>query len=158
MGELLSIPEWLAVTGFVVACLLLWIGLGFILIRNAHARLAARRTNPTEAEFLAMMAQDCSPEAARFVWQKTLFYVAPRLTPHPDDLLLDDLCIDDGDVTMEWSEVWAKQQGLPESDLPDWPKDWPLTVRNFARWLDLGVHQKPFSRGEGVGDGGSHSR
>lgn len=54
-----------------------------------------RGPNPTEAGFLAMMAKDCSPEAARFMWQQTLFYVEPRLTPHPDDLLLDDLCVDD---------------------------------------------------------------
>jgi len=137
MGELLGIPKWLAVTGFVVAALVVWLALGFVMVRHAHRRVAARRPNPTEAEFLAMMAQDCSPEAARFMWEQALFYVEPRLTPHPDDLLLNDLCIDDGDVTMEWPQVWADQRGLSGSGLPDWPKDWPLTVRNFARWLDL---------------------
>jgi hypothetical protein len=137
MGELLGIPEWLAATGFVVASLAIWLAVGSVMRRRAHRRVAARRLNPTEAEFLAMMAQDCSPEAARFLWQQALFYVEPRLTPHPDDLLLDDLCIDDGDVTMDWPRDWAQQQRLSESDLPDWPKDWPLTVRNFARWLDL---------------------
>ncbi|MCZ8368759.1 MAG: hypothetical protein O9293_02130 [Porphyrobacter sp.] len=137
MGELLGIPESLAMAGFVVAGLAIWIALGFVMQRRAHGRLAARRPNPTEAEFLAMMAQDCSPEAARFLWQQALVYVEPRLTPHPDDLLLDDLCIDDGDFTLDWPQVWAERQGLSESDLSDWPKDWPLTVRNFARWLDL---------------------
>ncbi|HSF11594.1 MAG TPA: hypothetical protein VLA50_01360 [Erythrobacter sp.] len=143
MGELFGVPEWLAVTGFVVAGLVLWLGIGASVVRRAHAQVATRRRNPTEAEFLAMMAPDCSPEAARFIWEQALSYVEPRLTPHPDDLLLDDLCIDDGDVTMEWPEVWAEQQGRSESDLPDWPKDWPLTVRNFARWLDLGRTSAP---------------
>ncbi|NCP14351.1 MAG: hypothetical protein GW858_09340 [Sphingomonadales bacterium] len=138
MGEWLGIPEWLAVTIFAVTALTGWLALSFVMIRRAHRRVAVRRPNPTETEFLAMMAQDCSPDAARFLWAQTLSYVEPRLTPHPDDLLLDDLCIDDGDVTMDWPQVWAERQGLPKSDLPDWPKEWPLTVRNFARWLDLG--------------------
>ncbi len=137
MGEMLGIPEWLAATGFVVVALAVWLTLGFVTEGRVHRRVAARRPNPPEAEFLAMMAQDCSPEAARFMWQQALFYVEPRLTPHPDDLLIDDLCIDDGDVTMDWPQIWAEQQGLSENDLPDWPKAWPLTVRNYARWLDL---------------------
>lgn len=67
MGELLGVPEWLAATGFVVIVLALWIGLGVFFLRRAHSRLVARRANPTENEFLAMMAQDCSPEAAYFM-------------------------------------------------------------------------------------------
>lgn len=137
MGKLLGVPEWLAMTGFVLAALAILLGLGFAMLRRDHARVAARRPNPTEAEFLAMMAQDCSPEAARFVWEQAIFYVKPRLTPHPDDLLFDDLRIDDDDIGIDWSRDWAEQQGLSESDLPDWPESWPLTVRNFARWLDL---------------------
>lgn len=136
MDELLGIPEWLAVTGFVIAALAVWIALGFLALRRAHARLAARRANPTEAEFLALMTQDCSPEAARFVWAQALPYGTPHLTPHPDDLLIGDLCIDDGDIDTYWRAEWADQQGVPERDLPDWPDRWPLTVRNFARWCD----------------------
>jgi hypothetical protein len=143
MGELLDVPEWLAVTGFVVATLTVWIGAGFIMVRRVHARLAARRPNPTEAEFLALMAQDCSPEAARFVWAQALPYVSPRLTPHPDDLLISDLCIDGDDIDMGWISDWADQLGMPERDLPDWPKAWPLTVRNFARWCDLARTNAP---------------
>ena len=131
-------PEWVAVTGFVVVALAIWLGAGFIMLSRAHARLAARRPNLTEAEFLALTARDCSPEAARFVWARALPYVEPRLTPHPDDLLLDDLCIDDDDIAMDWPRAWAEGLGIAESDLPDWPKDWPLTVRNFAHWCDLG--------------------
>lgn len=137
MGEWLGVPEWLAATGSVIAAVTIWLALGFVMHRHAMRRVAARRPNPTEAEFLAMMAQDCSPEAARFVWQQALVYVAPRLTPHPDDLLLGDLCIDDDDIEMFWVSKWAERLRVPDNALPDWPKDWPLTVRNFARWLDL---------------------
>jgi hypothetical protein len=138
MGELLGIPEWLAVTGLVVAALAIALAYGFFSIRRAHARVSARRPNLTEMEFLALMARDCSPDAARFVWAQALPYVEPRLTPHPDDPLLDDLCIDDDDIDMDWPRAWAEGLGIAESDLPDWPKDWPLTVRNFAHWCDLG--------------------
>ena len=48
--------------------------------------------------------------------------------------------IDDDDVGMDWVRDWTERSGILESDLPDWPKDWPLTVRNYARWLDSG-HQ-----------------
>lgn len=137
MGELLGIPEWLAATSFVVAALTIWLGLGFWLRRRAFERVAARRPNPTKAEFLTMMAQDCSLEAAQFMWEQALPYVAPRLTPHPDDLLTTDLCIDDDDITMDWPHDWAGRLGLAESDMPDWPTGWPLTVRGFARWCDL---------------------
>ncbi len=137
MGDLLGVPQWAAATGFVVAGLAIWIAIGFWLTRRAHRRVAERRNNPTEAEFLAMMAQDCSPEAAQFLWDQAAPYVAPRLTPHPDDLLIGDLCIDDDDIDMDWPRDWAREQGLVEDDLPDWPKGWPLTVHNFARWLDL---------------------
>lgn len=143
MGELLGVPEWVAVAGFVVAGLAVWLGLGFSLIRRAHRRVAARRPNPTEAEFLALMAPDCSSEAARYVWQHAHPYVEPRLTPHPDDLLLEDLCIDDDDIDMYWARDWAARLSIAESELPDWPKDWPLTVRNFARWCDLGAKPLP---------------
>jgi hypothetical protein len=114
------------------------LGFGWLNLRKAHARVAARRPNLTEAEFFALMAMDCSPEAARFVWEQALPYIAPHLTPHPDDLLIADLRIDDDDIDMDWTLAWAAQQGIAVSDLPDWPKDWPLTVRNFARWCDLG--------------------
>ncbi|ANK12392.1 hypothetical protein [Erythrobacter neustonensis] len=137
MGEWLGVPEWLAVTAFVIGGLAIWLTRGFVMLRRAHRRVAARRPNPTDAEFFAMMAQDCSPEAARFVWQQALIYIAPRLTPHPDDHLLDDLCIDDDDIDTDWVSEWADQRGVLQKTLPDWPKDWPLTVRNFARWLDL---------------------
>ena len=116
-------PEWVAVTLFVVAGLTIWLGFGFWMLRRAHRRVASRRANPTETEFLAMMAPDCSPEAARFVWAQALPYVEPRLTPHPYDQLVRDLCIDDDDVGMDWVRDWTERSGILESDLPDWPKD-----------------------------------
>lgn len=137
MGKLLGIPEWLAMTGFVFGFSAILFGIGWLNVRRAHTRVAARRPNPTEAEFLLMMTQDCSPEAARFLWEQALPYIEPRLTPHPDDLLLDDLCIDDDDVEMFWSRDWVEQQGFSPPELHEWPEGWPLTVRNFARWLDL---------------------
>lgn len=137
MGELLDIPEWMAVTLFVILGLSIWLGAGYWLIRRAHQRVAARRPNPTRQEFLAMMREDCSVEVAEFLWAQTLSYVEPRLTPHADDLLFADLKIDDDDVSLDWTREWAERQGFDESDYPDWPEEWPVTVRNFGRWLDM---------------------
>ncbi|MFO6446583.1 hypothetical protein ACLBKU_05500 [Erythrobacter sp. NE805] len=137
MGALLGVPEWLALGDFVLGALGLWLGLGAWLLRRAHRRVAARRPNPTEAETLDMMARDTSPEAARFVWTQALRYVEPQLTPHPDDDLIKDLCIDDDDLGMDWPQEWADQRGFSMQALPEWPKDWTPTVRNYARWLDL---------------------
>lgn len=145
MGELLGVPEWLAVTGFVVTALASWLAAGFLLIRRAHRRVAARRPNPTEAEFLASLERESSPEAARFVWEQALRYVAPRLTPHPDDDLVKDLCIDDDDLGMDWPRGWAEYSGTAEGDLPPWPEGWLPTVLNYARWLDMAKRQTPAS-------------
>ena len=84
-----------------------------------------------------MMAQDCSPQVAKFVWEKALFYVEPKFSPHPDDHLFDDLMIDEDDVEMDWTREWAERQGFHESNYPDWPEGWPATVRNFGKWLDM---------------------
>lgn len=138
MGELFGMSEWVTEVGYAVGFLALLVGYGWLSDWRAHRRVTARRPNPTEAEFLAMMAPDCSAQAAQFMWDQLLPYVTPRLTPHPDDLLIDDLRIDDGDISMDWPVDWAEREGLAESDLPYWPNGWPLTVRNFARWLDLG--------------------
>ena len=140
MGDLFGIPEWLAVTLFVVGGLALWLAVGCVVHRKAHQRLAARRPNPTREEFLALMGQDVDPDIAEWMWDQLQVYYNP-LTPHPDDHLLKDACIDDGDVTMDWLPEFAKAQGLPWKQWPDWPQEWELTVRNFARWLQLGRDQ-----------------
>lgn len=134
---MLGIPEWLAMTLFVGGALTVWLAIGFALLRKAQRRLAAKRANPTRDEFLALMGQDVDPDIAVWMWDRLQVYYTP-LTPHPDDHLLKDACIDDGDVTMDWLPQFAKDQGLPWKQWPDWPQDWELTVRNFARWLKLG--------------------
>lgn len=131
-------PEWLAVILWVVLGLAIFMTYGFWSIRQSHLRLAARRPNPTKEQFFELMAPDCSPGVAEFLWGKASYYVEPRLTPHPDDDLINDLKIDDDDIGMDWPRDWAELQGFHESNLPDWPEGWPATVRNFGRWLDMG--------------------
>lgn len=140
MGDFLGIPEWLAVTSFVVGGLAVWLIVGSFIHRKAHRRLAAKRPNPTYDEFSAMMGQDVDPDIAEWMWDQLQVYYAP-LTPHPDDHLLKDASIDDGDVTMDWLPEFAKGQGLKWKQWPDWPQDWELTVRNFARWMQLGRNE-----------------
>ena len=138
MGELLGIPEWVAVTIWVGSALIILMAYGYWSIRRAHQRVAVRRLNPSKEQFLLLMAADCSAEVSEFLWSKTLSYIEPRLTPHPDDDLILDLKIDDDDIGMDWPRDWAEQRGFHESNLPDWPKEWPATIRNFGRWLDMG--------------------
>jgi hypothetical protein len=136
MGELLGIPEWLAVALWVVFGLSVAILYGFWSIRKVHLRVEASRRNLTKQQFIALMEIDCSTEAADFLWEKVRFYVQLRLTPHPDDDLIKDLMIDEDDIDMDWSRDWAEQRGFHDSNFPDWPKEWPATIRNFGRWLD----------------------
>lgn len=138
MGDLLGIPEWLVVTLWVVFGLSAFLAYGYWNIDRAHRRVAARRSNPTRGQFLTLMEPDCSPEVSEFLWEKVLNYIEPRLTPHPDDDLIKDLKIDDDDVGMDWPGEWAELRGFHESNFPEWPRDWPVTVRNYGRWLDLG--------------------
>ena len=99
-------------------------------------RTLARRPNPTKDEFLAQIAPDVSRATAEFLWATILSYVAPRLTPHPDDHLWQDLPIDEDDVTLDWPRDFAKSRGRDLRSWPDWPDDRPVTVRNFGCWLD----------------------
>ena len=140
MGDLLGIPKWLAVTLLVVGGQSARLVVGGLIHRKAHRRLAAKRPNPTRDEFLGLMKQDVDPDIAAWMWDQLQVYYSP-LTPHPDDHLLKDACIDDGDVTMDWLPEFAKAQGLSWKQWPDWPQEWELTVRNFARWLQLGRAQ-----------------
>lgn len=84
------------------------------------------------------MGTDVREDVARFLWETVLPYVEPQLTPHPDDNLGKDLCIDDDDWGMDWPLEFARRQGFHESNLPDWPKEWPATIRNYGRWLSAG--------------------
>ncbi len=134
MGELIGLPEWLAVTLFVVLALGGWLGLGFFLHRRGHRRLAAKRPNPTRDQFIAMLANDVDADIAAWLWDQARPYYDP-LTPHPDDHLLHDAMIDDGDIDIYWWREFAEAMALDEASWPVWPQDWPLTMRHFARWL-----------------------
>ena len=138
MGELLGIPEWMAVTLWVGTGLAIALGYGYWTIRRAHQQVAFQRDNPSKEQFLAEMRSDCTLEVSDFLWEKTLYYVEPRLTPHPDDDLILDLKIDDDDIAMDWPREWAEQRGFHDSNLPNWPEEWPATIRNFGKWLDMG--------------------
>jgi len=92
------------------------------------------------------MRADVSREAALFLWQTALPYLdfhKPPLTPHPDDDLIKDLPIDSDDISMDWPKHWAERHGFHDSNLPDWPKGWPVTIRNYGRWLDMRPQPEP---------------
>ena len=134
MGELIAIAFAIAFVGVLFA----------IGSRNTNRQIKAtlsKRDNLSHEEFLRSMSPDVSRAAAEFLWASAMNYLEAlqqEITPHPDDHLVDDLPIDDEEWSMDWPREWAEKQGFHESNLPDWPKDWPVTVRNFGRWLDRG--------------------
>lgn len=131
--------KWLWIAGL-VATVFLAAEVGYRIHRKRKARiLLARRTNPTREEFLALMDSDADPAVADFMWDTIVFYTAPQVLPHPEDDLLTDYAIDDGDIAEDWLPDFAKSRGLNWKDWPDWPVGWPPTVRNFARWLQSGI-------------------
>ena len=126
--------------------MLLWVLLVFLALtgvgcwstRRVFRKLSLRRPSPTEKEFFELMEPDVARETAQWLWDQICIYTRP-LTPHPDDLLIDDLRIDEDDVTMDWHSDFAKIHGLIDDAWPDWPREWPITVRNYGRWLDCGL-------------------
>ena len=138
METLSDLPNWVTATALIVTFLAGVYGYANWSLRRAQERVARRRANPSRQAFLADMSSTCSKEVLEFLWERSLAYVEPRLTPHPDDDLILDLRIDDDDVTEDWPRDWARQRGFHESNLPGWPEAWPTTIRNFGRWLDLG--------------------
>lgn len=134
-------PEWLFATLFVGIGLAVVLAFAWRNTKRQIARTLATRPNPTEDEFVRMMAPVVSKEASEFLWKISLpdleFY-HPALTAHPDDDMIADLPIDHDDISMDWPREWAESQGFHVSNLPDWPDGWPVTVRNYGRWLDLG--------------------
>lgn len=141
MDALFGMPEWLFATlfgaGFIaIICVMAW--------RNTKrlvARLIDRRPSPSKDEFLALMAPDVSHEASEFIWERSAILLAfgkDELAPHPDDHLVEDLPIDDEEWSMYWPQEWAELKDFHESNLYDWPGDWPVTIRNYGRWLDMG--------------------
>ncbi|QZD91499.1 hypothetical protein K3162_07915 [Qipengyuania xiapuensis] len=136
MGEAVGLPEWLAGTLFAVGFIVI---LGAFAWRNTSRKIArtkAKRPSPTREEFIAMMAPDVSGKTACFLWDTAIEYLEPRLAPHPDDDLAKDLPIADEDWSMYWPSEYAELNGFHESNLADWPEEWPPTLRNFGKWLD----------------------
>lgn len=138
MGELLGIPEWLAMTLWVVGALLIWLALGFFVHRRGRRRLAAKRACISKPEFVVSLAPEVEGRIAEWLWDQADPYYQP-LRPHPDDHLLRDAMIDDGDIGMDWVSDFAKAMNLDEKRFPDWPNGWDLTMRNYARWLQQAV-------------------
>ena len=138
MGGLLGLPEWLAITLWLFLALALLRGVGQCILRRAHTRLAAKRPGPTRAAFLSAMAEDVPTRTAAWLWDQLQIYYAP-LTPHPDDSLIDDACIDEDDIVMDWPSDFENHLGQGKIEWPHWPEQWPLTVRNYARWLEMGL-------------------
>lgn len=137
------VPDWLWATFTVAGFLGILFGVAWRNTRRQIRATLARRPNLTEAQFMELMVSDVSEDAARFLWQTTLScleFHEPSLTPHPDDDIIKDLPIDDDDISMDWPREWAERRGFHESNLPDWPKNWPVTIRNYGRWLDMGPH------------------
>lgn len=106
--------------------------------RRQIARTLARRSNLSRDEFVQLMQPQVSKATTEFLWAAMLNHLEPKLTPHPDDSLIDDLPIDSEDWSMDWPREFAEARQFHHSNLPDWPADWPITVRNYGRWLDLG--------------------
>ncbi len=132
-------PDWVIAVPFAVILLIIIVFIGHRNTQRQIAQTLTRRANPSREEFLALMAEDTSPAAAEFLWETTLFYLAPRLTPHPDDDLVGDLPIDDEDWSMDWPVDFAKRHGFSDKVYPDWPEGWPATLRNYGKWLDMGL-------------------
>lgn len=137
MGDLFGLPEWLKTTILVITAIAVLFAFAWRNTKRQIARTLRRRSNPTRDEFLALMAVDVSPAASTFLWDTAYTCLKPHLTPHPDDDLIKDLPIDADDVSMDWPREWAESQGFHESNLADWPEGWPVTVRNYGRWLDM---------------------
>lgn len=146
MEGLLGIPEWLVITLLVGMGLAITFGIAWRNTKRQIAATLARRPNPTKAKFMEMMRSDISEEAASFLWQTALPYLSfhkPPLTLHPDDDLVRDLPIDPDEISMDWPRDWAEARGFHESNLPVWPREWPVTIRNYGRWLDMGPQSQP---------------
>lgn len=136
-------PDWLLATMFVAGFLGVHFGVAWRNTKRQILQTLSRRQNLTEAQFITLMTVDVSEETARFLWQVTMPYLEfhkPTLAPHPDDDLVNDLPIDDEEWSMDWPRDWAERRGFHESNLPDWPEEWRVTIRNYGRWLDMGPH------------------
>lgn len=137
-----SLPDWVLPAAFVVVLFGVLFSVASRNTRKQQARLLARRPNPTRGHFFEQMLPGVSEAATEFLWETALQYLEPMATPHPDDDLVKDLWIDDDEWDMYWPSEFAERQGFSDKNYPEWPKDWPVTFRNYGRWLDLGLASK----------------
>ena len=116
--------------------------LGILAWRNTKRqirRTLARRENLSRSAFIEAMSGEVSAKASEFLLEMTkphLNCFGLEIMLHPDDDFVRDLPIAEDDWSMDWPREWAERRGFHESNFPDWPKDQPVTVRNFAKWLD----------------------
>ncbi len=90
-----------------------------------------------------MLSRDVNSKTAEFVWFAMIEYLQRwQLTPHPDDHLFNDLPIDDDDPHRDWMPRYAELYGANPKEWPPFPENWERTVRNFGRWLELGLSQQ----------------
>ena len=84
-----------------------------------------------------MMESDVSRETAESLWDLFGSCLPPQVKPHPDDNVVEELFVDNIFKSQWWYD-FAERNGIDHSDLPTWPSDWSVTLRNFGRWLDMG--------------------
>lgn len=135
--------EWLLPTVFAGSCFVAYVAIAIRNTRRQVARTLARRANPTRDEFLSRMLPDVSLETAEFLWDSASRCLTPRLTPHPDDDLVHDLPIDDDDWSLDWPSDFARLRNFSDKAYPEWPEDWPVTLRNYGIWLEIGLRRLP---------------
>lgn len=138
--------EWVLPSALVLISFAVLVGLAWRNTQRQIARTLERRSNPTHEEYLALMLPEVSCEASEFLWETASCYLKPKLAPHPDDDLMKDLPIDPDDVSLDWPREFAHQQGFAVRELADWPPGWPVTLRNFGKWLDMRDGNYPTQR------------
>ncbi|MEQ1640731.1 MAG: hypothetical protein ABL881_07965 [Novosphingobium sp.] len=117
--------------------------LGFWFVANRRTTtnnvtsILDRRESPSQEEFLRMMESDVSRETAESLWDLFGSCLPPQVKPHPSDNVIEDLFADKI-FKSQWLYDFAQRNGFDHSDLPTWPSEWSVTVRNFGLWLDMG--------------------
>lgn len=122
--------------------------LGIILSRKWRRQescLLSKRLNLSKPEFIAALAGDADSDVAKWLRDELHVYFHPRLAPHPDDHLIDDLPIDPDEPAF-WLQRFCTAHSLSAKDFSTWPDEHPLTVRHFAAWLTMEKRRLEASR------------